>query len=380
MSEDEATTRELTIRAIPSAIPAPTGARVRMVSDAAGGRALRDRWGQRIRLLGRESIVDVRRLVIVVAVGLPLVMLEACAGAAKTSRIPPTTSSVPSTTSTSASGVASVTQPVPALQTHNPTVAVAPATGLFDDQEVLVTITGFGVGGKVWLSQCGTVSSVNDEGCGQGLPEQTLLVTDDNGMGSIAFQVQSSAAAQPNDRSDLDPCVNNCVLVATEGGGFGLAFSSLHFVGSTPSDCTTAQLHVSAGKVGAATGHSGFPLLFSNKTSQECRLSGYPGVALLYENGRPVIQAQREPSGFIGGLPSYSGGPLPAIGLASGETASALVEGDDVPPSGVAPCGQFTAVLVTPPNATQSVRVDVGVPGCSDLQVHPVVLGSTGQG
>ncbi len=321
-----------------------------------------------------------RRLVIVVAVGLPLVMLAACDGAAKTSRIPPTTTSVPSTSSTSASAVTSVTQPVPALQTHNPTVAVAPATGLFDDQEVLVTITGFGVGGKVWLSQCATVSSRSDEGCGLGLPEQTLLVTGDNGSGSIAFQVQSSAAAQPNNLTDLNPCVNNCVLVATEGGGYGFAFANLHFVGSAPPNCTTAQLHVSAGKVGAATGHSGFPLLFSNKSSQECRLSGYPGVTLLDADGRQVMQAQREPSGFIGGLPSYSSGPLPAIGLASGETASALVEGDDVAPGGVAPCGPFGAILVTPPNATQSVRIDVGVPGCSDFQVHPVVLGTTGQG
>jgi hypothetical protein len=241
-------------------------------------------------------------------------------------------------------------------------------------------VTGFGIGGKVWVSQCATASDINDEGCGQGPPEQTLLVTDDNGRGSVAFQVRSSAAAQPNSLTHTDPCANKCVLVATLGGGYGYASVRLRFIPSAPPNCTTAQLHVSAGKVGAATGHSGFPLLFTNTSSRECQLSGYPGVAGLDGDGRQVTQAQREPSGFIGGLPSYSGGPLPAIGLSSGDTASALVEGDDVPPTDVAPCSPFTAVLVTPPNAVQSVRLDVGVPGCSDLQIHPVVLGTTGQG
>jgi len=174
--------------------------------------------------------------------------------------------------------------------------------------------------------------------------------------------------------------VNKCVLVATAGVGYGFAFTNLDFVGSAPPNCTTTQLHISTGKVGAATGHSGFPLLFNNTSSEECRLSGYPGVALLDSDGRQVIEAQREPSGFIGGLPGYSGGPFPAIGLASGGTASALVEGDDVPLDGAAPCGPFAVILVTPPNAAQSVRVAGGVPGCSDLQVHPVVLGTTGQG
>jgi hypothetical protein len=103
-------------------------------------------------------------------------------------------------------------------------------------------------------------------------------------------------------------------------------------------------------------------------------------VAGLDADGRQVDQAQREPSGFIGGLFGYSGGPLPAIGLRPGEAASAIVEGDDAPSDSAAACAAFAAVLVTPPNAVQSVHVDVGVPGCSDFQVHPVVLGTTDLG
>jgi hypothetical protein len=216
---------------------------------------------QRPRLLGRESIVVLRRFASAVAVGLTLVTTAACGGAAKptASGVHSTATSSPSTTSASTSVATSATEPVSALQTHNPTVVVSPGTGLFDDQEVLVTVTGFGIGGKVWLSQCAVGSNANGEGCGQGLPEQTLLVTDDNGGGSVAFQVQSSAAAQPNNLTTLDACVNNCVLVATVGSGYGFADASLRFVSSPPPTCMTPQLHVSAGKAGVATGHSGFP-------------------------------------------------------------------------------------------------------------------------
>jgi hypothetical protein len=256
---------------------------------------------------------------------------------------------------------------------------VSPAAGLFDDQEVLVTVNGFGIGGKVWLSQCASGSNANDQGCGSGLPEQMLLVTDDNGAGWVDFPVQTSAANQPNNLTNLDPCVDTCVLVATEGDGYRFAIASLNFDDSAPPNCTTSQLSVSVGKIGAATGHAGFPLLFSNASSQECLLSGYPGVSLLNADDQQVAQAQREPSGFLGGLPGYSGGPLPAIGLEPRQTASALVEGQDFPQAGVTACGPFPAILVTPPNAVQSVRLDVA-PACSPFSVHPVVLGDTGEG
>jgi len=85
---------------------------------------------------------------------------------------------------------------VPALQTHNPTVTVSPSTNLTNGEQVSVRVTGFGIGGKVWLSECAT-ADVNDLGCGNQLPAQTLLVTDNTGSGSMAFAVRSSAAPKP---------------------------------------------------------------------------------------------------------------------------------------------------------------------------------------
>lgn len=120
---------------------------------------------------------------------------------------------------------------VPALQTHNPMVIVTPSSGLTNGQQVDVHVTGFGIGGKVWLSECASATEANDQGCGHGLPAQTLLVTDNNGSGSMTFQVQSSAPPEANDdaMTDLQPCTSDCVLVATLGGGFGFAYSTLSF-------------------------------------------------------------------------------------------------------------------------------------------------------
>ena len=122
---------------------------------------------------------------------------------------------------------------VPALQTHNPMVTVSPSTNLTNGQQVEVRVTGFGIGGKVWLSECADAADVNDLGCGHQLPQQTFLVTADTGSGSATFQVMSSAAPKPYDdaETDLAPCVDNCVLVATLGGGYGFAYASVHFAG-----------------------------------------------------------------------------------------------------------------------------------------------------
>jgi len=122
---------------------------------------------------------------------------------------------------------------IPALQTHNPMVTVSPSTNLINGERVEVRVTGFGIGGKVWLSECADAADVNDLGCGHQLPQQTLLVTDDTGSGSATFQVMSSAASKPYDdaEKDLAPCVDKCVLVATLGGGYGFAHALVHFAG-----------------------------------------------------------------------------------------------------------------------------------------------------
>jgi hypothetical protein len=108
-----------------------------------------------------------------------------------------------------------------------------------------------------------------------------------------------------------------------------------------------------------------------------CLLQGYPGVAALDQNDAQVTQARRTPSGYLGGLRDPSGQP-PAVNLEPGGVASALVEGTNVPPGGASSCPLYKGVLVTPPDETHSVRLDVTANGCNGLEVHPVVPGEKG--
>jgi hypothetical protein len=127
----------------------------------------------------------------------------------------------------------------------------------------------------------------------------------------------------------------------------------------------------------SAAGHQGVVLLFVNNGSTSCVLYGYPGAAGLNEGGAQVVQAQRTLTGMMGGLaPGVTA--LPRITLAPGQTASAVVEGTDVPSGTETSCPTYPSLLVTAPNAKASVTIRFALPGCSGLQVHPAVPGTSG--
>ena len=86
---------------------------------------------------------------------------------------------------------------VPGFSCTHPTVTVIPATGLRNRQRVTVRVTGFAVGGKVWLSECATSLDANPGGCGQQLAAQPFLVTGNDRAGSGTFQVSGRASAKP---------------------------------------------------------------------------------------------------------------------------------------------------------------------------------------
>jgi hypothetical protein len=113
-----------------------------------------------------------------------------------------------------------------------PAVAITSSTGLRDGQVIEVHVSGFGVGGKVYLSECGTASDANAAGCGQQLAAQPFLVTNAKGNGSGTFRVTTVAGTRPYDKQGTVPCTNSCVLVAT--GGVGVAFASTPLTFSAP--------------------------------------------------------------------------------------------------------------------------------------------------
>jgi hypothetical protein len=148
--------------------------------------------------------------------------------------------------------------------------------------------------------------------------------------------------------------------------------------------CSNGEISVSDTGGGGALGHEDQVIVFTNKSQSTCSLSGYPGVAGLDANGNQVVQAKRTVSGYLGGL--QVGANPPNVSLAPGGTGSAIVEGTDDPVGTATSCPYYPALLVTPPNLTDSVRVTVtglgsnpsGLAGCSPIEVHPVVPGSGG--
>jgi hypothetical protein len=137
--------------------------------------------------------------------------------------------------------------------------------------------------------------------------------------------------------------------------------------------CTVDKLKVTAVDGGAGSGHRAVVLLFTNTSGSPCRLYGYPGVAALDSHGAQVAQARRTLSGYLGGTTQ----PAANVDIASGQSASAMVEASAAGSDGSS-CVAYPAILVTPPDETRSIKLAWPGDGCSDLQIHPVVPGTTG--
>jgi hypothetical protein len=286
-----------------------------------------------------------------------------------------------------------------------PTVTVSPNEGLADDSTVTVTVRGFGVGEKVFLSECDSAQDANDLGCGPQLAAQPFITTGNDRSASGSFVLSERAASGPSPPTSGTFCAEFCVLVATQGDGFAwavapLAFESSAFVGpsneespaattGTPAPspsppCTNSQVNVTDTGGGGAAGHEDQILLFTNVSSTACTLTGYPGVTGLDAGGVPQVQAHRTVGGYMGGLAAGTT-TLPQVSISPARSASAVVEGTDNP-LGTRPCPYYSSLLVTPPNLTKQTRLQVfglgtrppGLPGCTFIEVHPVVAGTTG--
>jgi hypothetical protein len=144
-----------------------------------------------------------------------------------------------------------------------------------------------------------------------------------------------------------------------------------------PARCERAGLVLSAGMTDAGSGHRSVALVFTNRGAQPCRLHGYPGVAALDANGNQVAQARRTPNGYLGGL--ATGQQLPTVTLATGQSASALVEALAFSPADGSACAAYQGLLVTAPDDTESTGLPWRTDGCTDLQIHPIVPGSDGR-
>jgi hypothetical protein len=222
----------------------------------------------------------------------------------------------------------------------------------------------------VAVSGCGAASKVAADTPGTSAPAQTVATT-------TPPAVTASTAAAPAVTAPVT------APVVPTGSSGATTTSAPPVTVSGAAKCTVADLAVTLGEAEAAAGHDGLPILFRNTGPVTCILGGYPGVALLDSSGAQAAQATRTPSGYLGGV--AAGSTPPVVTLAPGVTASALLEGSDVPTGTATSCPGYQRLLVTPPGSTASVAVadaagaPSGFPGCANPQIHPVVAGTTGR-
>lgn len=144
-------------------------------------------------------------------------------------------------------------------------------------------------------------------------------------------------------------------------------------VGGSPVGCQTANLTITLGSAKSGLSHYGQTIVFRNN-GPRCVLHGYPGLDGDNASGGTVLSAERTLSGYLGGL--GAGVAEPTVVLATGDSASALYEGEAPGVPGVA-CPAYTVLAITPPNETHTVKLPSPQTICG-LQIHPVVPGTSG--
>ena len=171
----------------------------------------------------------------------------------------------------------------------------------------------------------------------------------------------------------------NATAVGTATGDGGSAQNA----GAGGNACATGQVSVKLTDSDAAAGHRAIVLLFTNTGSSACTLTGYPG-ATVTDNGSynfaPLVNAKRTLRGYEGGANAVG-----TVSLSPGGSASAVLEWVGFPTDGeaasAANCpGMAGGYLeITPPNTTVSTRYDPPGDMCADIEIHPVVTGSSGR-
>ncbi|HEU5270502.1 MAG TPA: DUF4232 domain-containing protein [Jatrophihabitans sp.] len=138
--------------------------------------------------------------------------------------------------------------------------------------------------------------------------------------------------------------------------------------------CGNTSLDYGLSRTEGFMGHSAFVLEFRNHTHATCSLYGYPGLDAMASNGTVLAHARRTLTGSAGG--SRRG--LQVINVPPGGFASATVEWANFDQVTTRACRYSAGLKETAPNTTRIVPQRRGVGICS-LQIHPTVLGWTGQ-
>lgn len=196
------------------------------------------------------------------------------------------------------------------------------------------------------------------------------------GSGSASTSSQASATASSTSTTTSTTTSSTTVTTSASPTVAGSSTAATASAASVPPGCVASQIEVVLGPSQAGLGHVGFVLTFHNSGSSTCTLTGYPGAALVSRHGAQ-LQIPRSPNGYLGGLASQDK-HNPVVRVAPGKMVSALLEGEDFDNKTQKPCPRYLALLVTPPNQTDTRRLDDRLSICAPT-IHPVVAGTTGR-
>ena len=141
--------------------------------------------------------------------------------------------------------------------------------------------------------------------------------------------------------------------------------------------CTFSETSITTSFGGVGMSHVGLILRFRNFGFVPCRMAGYPSVVLIGTSGSRITPATTTPSGYLGGLAPGTT-TSPEVTLEPGQSASSLLEGVDFDDTNQNACPTVQSLLVTPPNGAQQRHVATRFNGCTEVEIHPIISGTTG--
>lgn len=140
--------------------------------------------------------------------------------------------------------------------------------------------------------------------------------------------------------------------------------------------CEPGDTELLVGAGGAGLGHWGVTMVLVDPGARHCVFMGYPRVRLYVNSTKRWVAARATPAGYLGGL--ASGQHVQRVVLNVENVASFMIEGTDVPVGRARSYPSYVRLEVALPGWPISANLPFQGTACAVPQVHPLVLGPTG--
>jgi Protein of unknown function (DUF4232) len=145
-----------------------------------------------------------------------------------------------------------------------------------------------------------------------------------------------------------------------------------HFtISSKLSSCQTKQLSLSRVSVAGGMGHGGAIYVFSNTSSSDCTLNGYPKLVLLTANNYPLIGVKIK----LSQNNYFHHSQQQQVSLKPKDRASFMVAHTHINRSGKN-CRFSAKVEITPPGADYHFTIAEKLRSCDSISITPIEAGT----